>query len=388
MSDATVACRLCGSAGLEPVLTLERAPKDVSYLLTAAEAAVDVPIRLDVVRCDDCRHVQLTRDPSSDYYEDYLMTVSHSPQMRAFQHGQAADFVSRFDLVGKRVVEIGCGDGNYLGILRALGSDAVGTEPSARFRAVAQAAGHTVFDGYVTAQAGVPGGPYEAFVTREVFEHVPDPNDFLAGIRRSLTDDAVGLVEVPSLEQALEHRRFYDFFPDHVNYWSVSTLSRALERNGLLVLDITRGMNGEYLQAVVRVDTGRDLPALASAVAEVRDGIHALLAEAANDGRRVAVWGSGAKGLTSLAEAGVEPADVCYVVDSDPYKQGRLTPATHLPVEAPERLLSDPVDIVLITALAYRDEIVAQLRDTLGFTGDIAVLGTPVERLGPVLAHR
>jgi SAM-dependent methyltransferase len=376
---AAPTCRLCGAARLAPLLTLENAPHDVSYLLTPEQAVHDAPIRLEVFRCGDCGHVQLAQDPESSYYEDYLMTVSHSAQMRAFQQQQAEDFVARYGLAGRRVIEVGCGDGNYLSILRGLGVEAVGIEPSARFREVAAAAGHRVLAGYVTAAAAIPEAPYDAFVTREVFEHVPDPNDFLAGVRRSLTDDAVGLVEVPSLEQALEHRRFFDFFPDHVNYWSVSTLSRALERNGFLVDAVTRGMNGEYLQAYVRVDAERDATALAAAVGEVRGALRALLDGAAHDGRTVAAWGSGAKGLTSLAEAGAD--GIRYVIDSDPYKQGRLTPATHLPVVAPDHLDEHPVDIIILTALAYRDEVVAQLRGPLGFTGTIAVLGAPLELL-------
>jgi 2-polyprenyl-3-methyl-5-hydroxy-6-metoxy-1,4-benzoquinol methylase len=372
-------CRLCRAERLEPILTLERAPHDVSHLLTPEEVSRDVPIRLEVFRCASCGHVQLARDPEPAYYEDYLMTVSHSAQMRAFQRGQAETFVSRFGLAGRRVIEVGCGDGNYLGILRGLGVDVTGIEPSARFREVAMAAGHRVLSGYVTADDSVPGGPYDAFVTREVFEHVPDPNDFLKGIRRSLTADGVGLVEVPSLEQALEHQRFFDFFPDHVNYWSVATLGRALEGSGFLVLDITRGMNGEYLEATVRVDAGRDLAALAASIGQLRDALGALLAECTADGRRVAAWGSGAKGLTSLAEAGAE--GIRYVVDSDPYKQGRLTPVTHLPVVAPEELQRDPVDVLVLTALAYRDEIVALLRGPLRFRGTIAVLGAPLELL-------
>jgi len=362
-------------------MALERVPRNISYLLRPEDVDGDAPIRLEVYECPSCGHVQLAADPEPGYYEDYLMTVSHSPQMRAYQEAQARDFVERYDLRGRRVAEVGCGDGNYLALLSEMGADAVGIEPSARFRDVATDAGHQVFLGYVTAAEPVPEGPYDAFATRQVLEHVPDPNDFLTGIRRSLTDDGVGLVEVPSLEQALERARFFDFFPDHVNYWSVGTLGRALARNGFLVDEITRGMNGEFLQALVRVDAGRDLDALAGAVERVRGELGALLERWADEGRSVAAWGSGAKGLTSLAEAGA--AGVRYVIDSDPYKQGRLTPVTHLPVVGPERLGAEPVDVIVLTALAYRDEIVAELRGALGFSGTIAVLGAPIELLEP-----
>jgi SAM-dependent methyltransferase len=372
-------CRLCRSDALVARLVLDRAPRNVSQLLSPEQVEDDRPVRLEVLACERCDHVQLADDPDADYYDEYLMTVSHSAQMRAYQDEQAAALVERFGLQGRRVVEVGCGDGRYLGELRRLGVHAVGIEPSARFRDVAVAAGEEVMLGYVTEATPVPGGPYDAFVTRQVLEHVPDPVDFLRGVRRSLGPDAVGLVEVPSLEQALEHGRFYDFFPDHLNYYSVGRLARVLERTGFLVLEVTRGMNGEYLEALVRVDEGRDLDGLQRAVQRVRDELRSLLRGWAADGSRVAAWGSGAKGLTSLAEAGAE--GIRYVVDSDPYKQGALTPVTHLPVVGPERLASEPVDVLLLTALAYREEIVRTLREDLGFTGVIAVLGDPVELL-------
>lgn len=379
--NASALCRLCRSPGLSPALTLERAPRNVSSLLRPQDVARDEAISLEVYRCQRCGHVQLTVDPEAAYYDDYVMTVSHSPQMREFQEEQARDFVSRFDLSGRRVVEVGCGDGNYLGILAGLGVPATGIEPSARFRELALAAGHDVLAGYVTADEPIPGSPYDAFATREVLEHIPDPNDFLRGIRRSLSDNAVGLVEVPSLEQALEQARFYDFFRDHVNYFSAGTLARALETNGFNVLEVTRGMGGEFLQAFVRVNANRDLAGVQAAVGTVSRELRQLLATHAARGGRTAVWGSGAKGLASLAQAGAE--DVRYVIDSDPHKQGRLTPVTHLPVVPPERLRQEPVDLVVLTALAYRNEIVTELRDRLGFRGTIAVLGSPLELLAP-----
>ncbi|MGH2859757.1 MAG: methyltransferase domain-containing protein [Solirubrobacteraceae bacterium] len=364
---------------LEPVLRLDRAPRNVAYLLRPEDVERDRPIVLDVYRCRRCGHVQLAVDPDDAYYEEYVMTVSHSPQMREFQRAQARNFVARFDLADRRVVEVGCGDGHYLRLLGELGVRATGIEPSAGFRRLARAAGHEVLAGYVTAEEVIPGGPYDAFVAREVLEHVPDPTGFLLGIRRSLTDSGAGLVEVPSLEQALEHARFYDFFRDHVNYFTAGTLARALERNGFLVLEVTRGMGGEYLQALVRVDAGRDFGALRAAVDGVADELRRLLAERTARGDRVAAWGSGAKGLASLAQAGA--GGIEYVIDSDPHKQGRLTPVTHLPVVAPEHLLKDRVDVIVLTALAYRQEIVADLRGRLDFRGTIVVLASPLEVL-------
>src|SRR3954464_14801366 len=125
----SAACRLCRGTTLAPRMALEHVPRNISYLPTPEEAASDPPIRLEVFACTSCGHVQLAVDPASDYYEDYLMTVSHSPPMRTYQDEQARALVDRYGLAGRRLVEVGCGDGNYLALLRAHGAEAVGIEP-------------------------------------------------------------------------------------------------------------------------------------------------------------------------------------------------------------------------------------------------------------------
>ena len=374
----TLHCRVCEHPELVPFLHLDRAPANISRLLPADELGTDAPIEIDVWRCTACGMVQLGTMLAESFYEDYVMTVSHSPTMQRFQAEQAHDLVTRFNLVGRSVMEVGCGDGHYLSLLAGLGAEVYGLEPSAPFRRLTEQRGLPVYSGYAAALDPLPGGPYDAIVTREVLEHVPDPIDFLSTIRASLTDDGVALVEVPSLEQALDRGRFFDFFPDHLNYFSVGTLARALERSGFLVLEITRGMNGEYLQAIVRTDAGRDAANLATTRGAIVRDLRALEASCLADGRRLGVWGAGAKGLSVLAAT--EARGISLLVDSDPHKQGRYTPGSGLLVEPVERLESAPVDVVVVTAMAYIDEIVSQLRGDVGFEGPVYRLGHGLER--------
>lgn len=366
-------CRLCHSNRLSRCLTLNNAPRSIQRLLTEDQLGSDSAITLSVYQCKECGLVQLAETLESDYYEEYVMTVSHSPQMRAFQRSQAFDFVSKFDLVGKPVIEIGCGDGSYLQYLHEARAIPYAIEPSQPFRQMAQARSFQILEGYVGRQQPVPGAPYDAFVTRQVLEHVPDPNDFLQGIRQVLGSTGVGLVEVPSLEQALEGGRFYDFFPDHLSYFSSLTLCHALERNGFEVLEVSRGMNGEYNVALVRKAPEHDFITLQRTLDVITQDLRTFVETHHLQGRRVAVWGAGGKGVTVLAVAQVR--GIAYVVDSDPHKQGRFTPVSHLPIFAPQKLLLDPVDAVIVTALAYRDEILTELREALGFRGTIAILG-------------
>src|SRR5205085_836788 len=107
-------------------------------------------------------------------------------------------------LAGKRVIDVGCGDGHLVRILSDTGTEAAGLEPSKKAKAIGESRGLRIIEGYATQGHQIEGSPYDAFVSIHSLEHVPDPNDFLQGVRASLAPRGVGLVEVPSVEQILE----------------------------------------------------------------------------------------------------------------------------------------------------------------------------------------
>lgn len=370
-------CRLCGCARLDVVLHMSRLPLNIQRLFTSEELHQDRSTSLSVYRCASCHFVQLCDTLSEDYYEDYLMTTSHSGQMQNYQRDQARDFVSRFDLRGKHVREMGCGDGNFLRHLQDAGAIVSGIEPSGRFRALAIEKGYVVEEGYVTAERALDGAPFDAFVTRQVLEHVPAVNDFLSGIRRNLKAGAVGLIEVPSLEKAIRDRRFYDFFPDHLNYFSLATLELACRLNGFEVIDSYFGMYDEYNIALVRNPYEDDFVPVQQCVVNLSADLRAFVDRNKSAGRRVAVWGAGAKGLSVLAEAGISDIDV--LVDGDPHKRDLITPVSHLKVRDPIELRDFDNGAIIITAMAYRQEIERTLIEEYGFRGELAVLGERLE---------
>lgn len=378
---SSYACRLCADTELSTPLVLGNSPRDIQRLFRPETVSQDRSVELRVRQCGRCGFVQVDPLLEDEYYEDYLMGAPHSAQMQAYQQRQASEFVRDFLLAGKSVKEIGSGDGCYLSHLRAAGCNATGIEPSAKSRAIAIAAGHRVEEGYVTADRRLESAPYDAFVTRQVLEHVPDIHGFLTGIRRNLKPGAAGLVEVPSLEKALADRRFYDFFPDHVNYFSSRTLRLALEMHGFEVLEVRHDMFDEYIVAYVRRFEHPSLDSIAATVHSLGDDLRRYVADCHASGRKVAIWGAGGKGLSVMASAGI--ADVDLLVDSDPVKQGMLAPVTHLRVEPPEALARHGIDAVIVTAMAYKNEILRNLREDLGFRGEVAVLGHRLERVAP-----
>jgi hypothetical protein len=210
-----------------------------------------------------------------------------------------------------------------------------------------------------------------------VLEHVPDIHDFLQGIRRNLKPGACGLVEVPRLEKALADQRFYDFFPDHVNYFSERTLRVALEVNGFDVLETRSGMFDEYNIAIIRVPMPQEMPAVQKAVDGLSREIEQFIGSCKARGEVVAIWGAGGKGLSVMSAVDVSQVDV--LVDGDPHKQGLYSPVSHLRAQTPEVLTEMRVDAIIVPALAYRNEILKMLRGELSFKGTIALLGRSLE---------
>jgi SAM-dependent methyltransferase len=362
-------------------MNIPQVPRNIQRLFKPDELHLDRSVSLDLLGCDRCGFVQIVPMLDEAYYDDYLMTTTHSRQMQEYQARQARNFVQTFGLVGKSVKEMGCGDGSYLDHLRDAGAVVSGIEPSTRFRELAVARGYEVENGYVEANRVLEGGPYDGFVTRQVLEHVPDINGFLTGIRLNLKPGAVGLVEVPSLEKALSDRRFYDFFPDHVNYFSLRTLRLALEINGFDVLNLRHDMFDEYNVAMVRKAEHPSFAQVGATVNSLGNELREFVARYRLQGKKVAMWGAGGKGLSVMAAAGIR--DIDLLVDGDPYKQGLFTPVSHLKVEPPAMLASGEFAAVIITAMAYRNEIEQTLIDDYRFQGDIAILGHHLELSQP-----
>lgn len=368
------ACRVCREAGgFKKILHFHKAPRNVERLLDKGSLSRDMPVELNVYQCLVCGHVQLIDELEPEYYEEYLMSHSHAKKMRDYQKRQAAAFLDHFNLVGTKVFEAGCGDGQFSLLLKDMGCDVLANEPSLKARLACEQKGLNVAGGYV-GRGTFPEmrRSFAAVVSRQVLEHVPDPNDFMKGMWELLMPEGVALIEVPSLEQAIEHDRFFDFFPDHLSYFSSTILTQLFTRNGFEVIKISRTMDGEYNEAWIRRKEYADFTNLQDAVNNISETFRVFLDRESTTGKRVAIWGAGAKGLVTLASVDVK--SIAYLIDKDPIKHGRFTPASHLQIHPPEMILEDPPDTIVITALAYKDEIAGDLRTKYSFNGKIACL--------------
>jgi len=326
---------------------------------------------LEVYQCSRCGLVQLDAEPVP-YYREVVRAAAVSEVVLGQKREQFARFVGDFSLEGKRVVEVGCGRGEFLTLLSTMGVSAFGLEYGEAAVETCRERGLEASRGYPGKGGGLwDGGPFDAFLMLMFLEHMPDPNTALAAIGDNLVDGAVGIVEVPSFDTVVSVGLFSEFVGDHLMYFTEETLRTTLNRNGFEVIGASHLRDDYVLSVMVRKRRRMDLSGLRAqqdcVTQEIVDYVDRF------GPKKVAVWGAGHQALALLAMTGIADR-IAYVVDSAPFKQGRFTPTTHVPVVPPAALLSEPVDAVLVMAASYSDEVARILREQYDPSLSVAVV--------------
>jgi SAM-dependent methyltransferase len=353
-------CRVCGREfPKKPLLRYENMPMAAQSLPDAQSLGSDRGVDLEVHQCAGCGLVQLAGEPVP-YYRDVIRAAGISPEMQDFRCRQFGEFVRRFGLAGKKVVEIGCGRGEYLSIMQQCGVRAYGLEHAEASVKHCKAAGLRAIQGFVeSGDYWLDEGPFDAFFCLTFLEHLPRPNASLAGIGNILAPGGVGLVDVPNFDMILRKKLFSEFIADHLFYFTKDTLETTLQINGFEVLDCSEQWHDYLISAIIKKRGALDLSHASEHMTQLRAGIESYIRRFAAG--RVAVWGAGHQALAVIALLGLADK-IRYVVDSAPFKQGKFTPATHLPIVPPETLDSDPVDAVIVMAASYCDEVAGILK--------------------------
>ena len=330
-------------------MKLQKVPICVSYLAKSKNHRTQLKT-LNLSIRPKTFHVKCNNHVAKDYYDNYVMTTTYSQTMQDLQKNQA---LKLFGYYGhpQSIVEVGCGDGSFLKHCHPLFTRIVGIEPSKKFITEAKKTGFKIIHGYVSNQKSVIKEKFDCFASRQVFEHLEDPVDVLKGIKKMIKPKAVGLIEVPSGYRAMRMGRFYEFFPDHIHYYSVNSLVDLATKANFNVISCNESFGGDYLELWLRNGDTDNLNVLESTRTVLCERIDNFLLQ----NKDVVVFGAGAKTLCILANL-TNVDHIQCIVDDDPHKWGRFIPNTHIPIVDRKSLADYNPKTVFIMSLSYVEE--------------------------------
>ena len=334
----------------------------------------------------------------------YFSSYAKSWVQHAAQFCRSA--TERFDLNEKSfVVEIASNDGYLLQEFVATQIPCLGIDPAANAAEAAHKKGvetHVDFFNTKTASHIVDTKDHaDLIVANNVLAHVPDINDFIAGVVILLAPSGVVSFEFPHLARLLEKSQFDTIYDEHFSYLSLGVIMRLFERHGLAVFDVEelsthggslriygRKKENTSIHIESRVDAlltserNQGLEQLSTYIefeknaAAIRSAFCDLITSELAKGKKIAAFGAAAKGSVFLNYCGVGADAILFVIDDTPAKQGRFIPGVHIPVVSFDTLEQEKPDLIIILPWNFRDEIAAYLEPARAW-GAKFVVATP-----------
>jgi SAM-dependent methyltransferase len=410
MVGVVTRCRACGGRLGVTMADLGLQPPSNAYL--SADALHEerrYPLRAKV--CEACMLVQVDYDVDpKELFGDYAYFSSYSDQWLEHARQYCRMAVRRFALGPKSlVIELASNDGYLLKNFRDLGVPVLGIDPSGTVAAAAERIGVPTlveFFGKALARTlAAQGRQADLLIGNNVLAHVPDLNDFVAGIAILVKPSGTVTIEFPHLLKLIEHVEFDTIYHEHYSYISLHAIERVFNRHGLKLHDAEElPTHGGSLRIFASLDLkekesaalvelrAREAAAgladsetytrFAARVEECRRSVLAFFALAKQQGKSVSAYGAAAKGNTLLNFCGLGRADIALVADRNPHKQSKLLPGTHIPVVSPERLMQEKPDYVLILPWNLQEEIRAQMSGIAAWGGRF-VTPIPLVRIHP-----
>jgi len=398
-------CRFCGKTLTHEFIDLVNAPPSNAFLTKDQlnEPEVFYPLKLFV--CGSCFLVQIDEyKKSSDIFNSgyvYFSSFSRTWLEHAKQYADMMIEKYGYDK-NSLIIEIASNDGYLLQYFKERGIPSLGIEPAEGTAIEAQKKGiETVVDffGKRLAQSLVDQGKKaDLLIGNNVLAHVPDLNDFVAGLKIALKPSGIITMEFPHLMQLVDNYQFDTIYHEHFSYLSFMTVRSIFNHHGLELFDVeelpthggslrifaknkednTRAIS-ENVNTLLKKEISRGLNTMVyyqdfqKKADQIKYLLLNFLIKQIKNKKKIAAYGAAAKGNTILNYCGVRKDMIAFIVDASPYKQDKYLPGSHIRVVTEEKLKTYKPDYVLILPWNIKDEIIKQLEYIREWGGQFVV---------------
>jgi 2-polyprenyl-3-methyl-5-hydroxy-6-metoxy-1,4-benzoquinol methylase len=384
-------CRFCGRDLTHTFIDLGMSPLCESYISSDQLNEMERFYPLHVYVCDNCFLVQLLEYVSPDkIFSDYAYFSSYSDSWLKHAQTYVEMAITRFGMNSKsQVVEIASNDGYLLQYFIQRGIPVLGVEPAANVAAVAERKGVpsvVKFFGEKSArELAIEGKQADLLLGNNVLAHVPDINDFVAGLKVLLKSAGVITMEFPHLMRLMDENQFDTIYHEHFSYLSFTTVEKIFLGHALKIFDVeeipTHGgslriyarhyedVSKPVEESVFQLRNDEEKAGLtclrsyfsfAEKVKEIKRKFLDFLIQAKRQGSSIVGYGAPGKGNTLLNYCGIRTDFLDYVVDRSPHKQGKFLPGTHIPIHDPSRIKETKPDYLVILPWNIKTEVMEQ----------------------------
>lgn len=383
-------CRHCAAPLSIQFVDLGFAPPSNAYLNPDDLQKPELTFPLRLLVCGDCRLVQTEDFAAADalFTDDYAYFSSTSKAWLDHAARYTEMVTARFNLgPGSHVIEVASNDGYLLKNFVAKGISCLGVEPTESTAVAARALGIPVIQKFFGADLAATVEKADLIAGNNVYAHVPDINDFTAGLKTALKPEGVITLEFPHLMRLVELCQFDTIYHEHFSYLSMLAVDRIFAKAGLRIFDVeelpTHGGSlrifgchdtaGHVQQDAVTqlldqersrgMDSDAFYRTFQSQADDVKDNFLRFLLQAKAEGKSVVGYGAAAKGNTIMNYAGVRPDLIPFICDAAPAKIGKLMPGSHIPIRAPDALRANRPNYLIILPWNIATEIKEQCSD-------------------------
>lgn len=386
-------CRFCNTELKFKFLDLHNAPPSNSYLTKAQLDEPEMFYPLNLFVCESCFLVQIKEYKKSHeiFSDDYAYFSSFSKSWLEHSLLYADMITEKFNYNQEsHIIEIASNDGYLLQYFKEKDIPVLGIEPAANVADAARQKGiETINDFFgekLAKKLVSKNKKADLIIGNNVFAHVPDVNDFVAGIKIALKGSGMVTLEFPHLMKLIEQNQFDTIYHEHYSYFSFYTSCKIFEQHELEIFDVeqlnTHGgslrIYGKHKEDksknisnnvtfLLQEEKDKGLQSInyyrgfEQKAEKVKIDLLDFLIHQKKQNNKVAAYGAAAKGNTLLNYCGIKNDLIDFVVDASPHKQGKYLPGSHIPIVDEKNLQEEKPNYILILPWNLKDEIMQQL---------------------------